>query len=126
MTPDIPTHRQCILITSYKAKDGVFPLTTYTHKNKHVTHSDGGFLRASLLCIGVEQDISATPLAVLVDYQSDLTGLQLGDWPAKQREEQTGERGIKKCIKTEKADSLRKGEDGRCKTVRKQHTLYKR
>lgn len=27
--------------------------------------------------------MSAAPLAVLVDYQSDLTGLQLGDWPAR-------------------------------------------
>lgn len=107
MTPPPTQPGQCILIAIYKAKDGGFPMTTYTHKNKHVTHSDGGFLRAPLLCIRVEQDISATPLAVLVDYQSDLTGLQLGDWPAKQREERTVERGIKKCVKTEKADSLR-------------------
>lgn len=47
-----------------------------------VTHWDGCFLRAPLHCVGVEEDISAAPLAVLVDDQSDLTGLQLGDWPA--------------------------------------------
>lgn len=72
-------------------------MTTYTHmQNKHVTHSDGSFLRAPLLGIGVEEDISAASLAVLVNYQPDLTGLQLGDWPARQREEWTDERGIKR------------------------------
>lgn len=47
-----------------------------------MTHADRGFLRAPLLGIGVEEDISAAPLTVLVDDQPDLTGLQLGDRPA--------------------------------------------
>lgn len=47
-----------------------------------MTHWNGCFLWAPLHRVGVEEDISAAPLAVLIDYQSDLTGLQLGDWPA--------------------------------------------
>lgn len=61
-------------------------MTTHT-QNKHVTHGDGSFLRAPLFGIGVEEDISAAPLAVLVHYQPDLTGLQLGDRPARWKEE---------------------------------------
>lgn len=72
------------------------PPNDNTHtENKHVTHSDGGFLSAPLFGIGVEEDISAAPLTVLVHYQPDLTGLQLGDWPATWKEEWTEERGIK-------------------------------
>lgn len=61
-----------------------------------MTHCDRGFLRASLFGIGVEEDISATPLAVLVDYQPDLAGLQLGDRPARWKEESTDESRIKR------------------------------
>lgn len=51
-----------------------------------MTYSNGGFLRSPFFGGGVKQDISATPLAVLVHYQPDLTGLQLGKWPAKWEE----------------------------------------
>lgn len=61
-----------------------------------MTHGDGGFLCAPLFGVGVEEDISATPLTVLVHYQPDLTGLQLGDWPARRKEEWTEERGVKR------------------------------
>lgn len=59
---------------------------TTTNKQQHMTYGNGGFLRSPFFGGGVKQDISATPLAVLVHYQPDLTGLQLGKWPAKWEE----------------------------------------
>lgn len=55
-----------------------------------MTHVYWVFLCAPFLGIGVEEDISATPLAVLVHDEPDLTGLQVGKRPAKGKE-----RGIK-------------------------------
>lgn len=51
-----------------------------------MTHNDGSFLRAPLLGTGVKEDISAAPLTVLVDDEPDLAGLQLGDRPARRKQ----------------------------------------
>ena len=71
----------CIYSTKPKA---LFQMGLMQEKVIHAvsSHRDGGLLRAPLLCAGVEEDIAAASLAVLVHDQPDLTGLQLGDWPA--------------------------------------------
>ncbi len=48
----------------------------------HSTHRDRGIFRVSLSGIRVEEDVPAAPLAVLVDDETDLAGLQLRWRPA--------------------------------------------
>lgn len=50
----------------------------------HSTHRDGGVFCASLSGVRVEEDIPAAPLAVLVDDEADLAGLQLRRGPAEE------------------------------------------
>lgn len=61
-------------------------------------YRDGGFLCALLFGVGVKEDISASPLTVLVDYQPDLTGLQLGDWPATSQKKETEKKQVNTII----------------------------
>ena len=46
------------------------------------SNRDGGLFCTPLLGVGVEEDISASSLAVLVEDEADLTGPQLGGGPA--------------------------------------------